>query len=133
MTSEQAKKDILDCADERGIVRFGCSPPPEVSELVREGRLLRISYFVFLRPLLPRAIGSFHLACNAVMQYLARQAAEIERLEREIVVRVGDAERSSRILAEARRQALESHLTYRDALDLAIGGLRGGQPTKGEE
>ena len=50
MNIEQIKQSILSCADERGEIRFGASPPVAAFELVREGRLVRLSYLVFSLP-----------------------------------------------------------------------------------
>ena len=50
MDNEQRKQSILECADENGEIRFGSTPPVEAKELVRAGRLVRLSYCVFCLP-----------------------------------------------------------------------------------
>ena len=47
MNTEQIKLSILACADANGQITFGDSPPVEAVAMVREGRLVRLSYFVF--------------------------------------------------------------------------------------
>lgn len=50
MTKAEIKQSILDTADHNGEIRFGCSPPLEARELVKEGRIVRISYLVYSLP-----------------------------------------------------------------------------------
>lgn len=50
MTEEERKQSILDTADEFGEIRFLDSPPPPAISLVKEGRLVRLSYLVFQLP-----------------------------------------------------------------------------------
>jgi hypothetical protein len=47
MTTEQIKLSILSSADMDGRIIFGDSPPVEAVAMVCEGRLIRLSYFVF--------------------------------------------------------------------------------------
>ena len=50
MNDEQVKQSILATADQFGEIRFFDSPPPQATKLVKEGRLVRLSYFVFSLP-----------------------------------------------------------------------------------
>lgn len=50
LTNEQVKQSILDTADTFGEIRFFDSPPPQAMQLVRDGRLVRLSYLVFSLP-----------------------------------------------------------------------------------
>ena len=50
LTNEEVKQSILDTADAFGEIRFFDSPPPQAMQLVREGRLVRLSYLAFSLP-----------------------------------------------------------------------------------
>ena len=47
---EEIKRSIIETADEFGEIVFLDSPPDCAIEMVREGRLVRVSYFVFSLP-----------------------------------------------------------------------------------
>ena len=50
MSEEQIKLSIIETADSFGEIRFLSTPPKHAMQLVREGRLVRISYLVFSLP-----------------------------------------------------------------------------------
>ena len=50
LTNEEVKQSSLDTADTFGEIRFFDSPPPQAMQLVRERRLVRLSYLAFSLP-----------------------------------------------------------------------------------
>lgn len=50
LTPAERKQNLLDCAKQNGGLHFSCSPPVEALQLVKEGRLVRISYLRYTLP-----------------------------------------------------------------------------------